>query len=264
MDIKQKKKKPSTSGRRKSGLLSVTTPGGEEPRPNWFPLGRDPWKDLFTPQVMQRLAEAHGISDPIKLNSLERKLCCLAELYIFELEYRIPRNQKAKAGVLYKDKIKWLNKNINTPALQLSKSLSGENLPWLSQFPNLTVRASYPAFYQIKRQLQQLLEWSTALEQSVNDLLSERDGNKMAAGRPITDLRYSLAYDLVTIYAASFGKRPSLVTRATVATGRSSTTDSDTLTFVRSAAKIILGDQSAQMLDETRTAISKHVGTYTQ
>jgi hypothetical protein len=210
---------------------------------------------------MRTFATLCEINDPFKLSLLKRKLCALAETYVFELEFSIPQSHAAKAGVLYRDKIKWLSKNINAPALHLRESLSGENLPWLSLFPNLTARSPYPAFYKIQEHLQELLEWSAALERSVDDLLKERGEKRMPAGRPITDLRYALAYDLVATYAETTDKIPSLVTKATSQKGRSSITDSNTLTFVRSVAQIILGDQSSQMVDETRTAISKHKQT---
>jgi hypothetical protein len=207
---------------------------------------------------MLKLSKTHDIGDPRRSNALKRRLCHLAETYIFELEFGIPQHEAAKAGVLYKDKIKWLRKNINAPALALRENLSGEHLPWLSLFPNLSVRSAYPSFYKIKQHLQELLEWSAALEQSVDEHLAQHGGNRTQAGRAITDLKYSLAYDLVELYAEYMDKRPSLINRQTVEKSRKQRTDSNTLSFVRLASQIILGDLSSQMLDETRTAIKKY------
>jgi hypothetical protein len=207
---------------------------------------------------MRKLSETHEINDPIRLSSLKHKLCSLAENYTFELEFSIPQTSAAKAGVLYKDKIKWLRKNVNAPAAELSKSLSGENLPWLSQFPNLNARSVYPSFFKIRQQLRELLEWSDALERSVQAHLTKKASNQAPAARPITDLKYALAFDLVELYAECTGKTPSLITRATVHKDRKQITDSKTLSFVRLTAHIILGDPSAQMHDETRKAIKKY------
>jgi hypothetical protein len=196
-----------------------------------------------------------------KLLSLQRRLSALAERYLFEIEYGVPQHETAKAGVLYKDKIRWLRKNVVAPASLLSNSISGENLRWLSPFPDLPVRSTYPAFYSIKQHMKVLVEWSAALAQSVEEYSRQTSGEVAPAARPLTDLKYALAYDLVEIYADTTGDSPSLINRETVEKGRSQTTDGKTLAFVRLAAQIILGDSSAQMLDETRMAIKKCKGT---
>jgi hypothetical protein len=127
----------------------------------------------------------------------------------------------------------------------------------------LETRSTYPAFYKIRKHLHELLEWSAALERSVQEHLRKRAGSQAPAARPITDLKYALAFELVGLYAEYTGQTPSLITRETVHKDHLQITNSKTLSFVRSTAQIILGDSSAQMLDETRMAIRKHKHTRT-
>jgi hypothetical protein len=207
---------------------------------------------------MLELSKTLRINDPLKLHTLKRKLCALAEVYVFEIEFGIPQHEAAKAGVLYKDKIKWLRKNIIGPASLLSENISGENVPWLSLFPNLSVRSAYPAFYTIKQHLQELVEWSAALERSIEEYSRRRTGKVAPAGRPITDLKYALAYDLVEIYAEATERSPSLINHKAFDNDRAQRASGSTLAFIRLATQLVLGDPSAQMLDETRVAIKKY------
>jgi integrase len=262
---KRRRQKPSISGRRKSKLLSVTGSEGEEPRKNWFPSGRDPQNDIFKPTEMSKLAKTLKIGDPSPLlSSLKRRLCELAEDCIFQLEFGIPVHSAAAKGVLYKDKIRWIRKNVIDPAERLSKSLAGENISWLSLFPDLkpSTRSRYPSFFQIRKQLEELVEWLTALEQAVNDCSGQGTEKPKPAARPLTDLKYHLAYRLLEIYVAILTKAKRNVTLSLINEKESKksnrqVTRSDLLDFVKFCSSLILNDPDPSMLDETRQAISK-------
>jgi hypothetical protein len=207
---------------------------------------------------MSKLSKDIGIA-PIRLSNLKHRLCGLAERYLLELEFAIPQHEATPKGVLYKDWIKWLRTNVTAPAKLLSESVSGGNISWWSGFPNLhqLLPRPYPALSSIGRELQQLTAWSTAFEEALKLHSSQRSGNIKSAGRPITDLKYSLAFDLLEIYVLVTRKKPALISEKRNDTSRRQVTRGDVLNFIRLTARPILNDPEVDMLDETRTAIRK-------
>ena len=215
---------------------------------------------------MSKLAKILKIEDPsILLSSLKRRLCDLAEDCIYQLEFGIPAHSAAPKGVLYKDKIKWIRINVINPAARLNKGLSGENISWLSLFPDLkpSTRSAYPPFSKIKKQLEELVEWLTALEQSLRDRSSEGTKKLKPAARPLTDLKYHLAYCLLETYVATLVKAKrdvslSLINEQKSKKNQRQVTRGNVLDFIQLCARLILNDPDAGMLDETRQAISKY------
>ncbi len=214
---------------------------------------------------MSKLAKTLDIGDPSPLlSSLKRRLSDLAEDCIYQLEFGIPAHSAAPKGVLYKDKIKWIRKNVIDPAEQLNKSLAGENISWLSLFPDLnpSTRSAHPSFYQIRNQLEGLVEWLTALEQILKDRSSQTIEKLKPAARPLTDLKYHLAHRLLEIYVAILTKAKRNVTLSLINEKKSKKIDKqvtrgDLLDFVQFCSRLILNDPDASMLDETWQAISK-------
>ena len=104
---------------------------------DWFPKGRNPWRDLYTPERMKLIAAHLGLSDELQLFSLERRLCNVAEHYLTLQQDTVLYSDARPLGVTYGDRAQWLDENILTPARLLDKALNLENQPYLSLFPNL-------------------------------------------------------------------------------------------------------------------------------
>jgi hypothetical protein len=168
----------------------------------WFPAGRNPWRDLYTPEVMAELSSILRLTGPRQIEFLRRKLCRVAELYVYELSEGVFHSDRKPKGITYNDRIKWIEKNIRAPIAQLRESLAFEDAGHLSYFPDLN-RPRFPErpqFAALLSELEVLDRWALEFVRRIRSLLSSGSASKRAAAKPWTDLKYAVVWTLLEIY----------------------------------------------------------------
>ncbi len=230
----------------------------------WFPEGRNPWRDLYTPEVMNKLADTLGLTAEIEVFTLETRLCHTAEEFLVLMNENALAAPHRPIGLTYADRSKWLRKHIIQPVTALLTSLGRENRSYLSTFPNVEMRGlpSYPAFPYIEAELRALLDWATALADQFDIRMRclEPDAEGTPALHVGNDLRYALVWQLLEIYVAtpnhSRKEGPRVPSAQSAKVNRKQEKSGEFVAFVRMAAQPILNKVDL-LTDHITLAIEK-------
>lgn len=239
------------------------------PEGKWFPKGRDPWRDFYTPEVMRKISAALRLPDDnlkskMVLVGLHRHLCELGAKYLLALWDIEVSERPGKKNATYLQRSKWLKRNIHAPALMLLKALQPENQGWLSSFPDFEFGKFPlpPNFPALAKDLQQLADWSLALSEqfTANRNQVSRGAKSRPAKDPLNDLKYALVWDLTTIYVRipdRYGKREARHPAITsIRIGNRQQPKGEFVDFIQAAAKPILG-RSENLTDQAKAAARK-------
>jgi hypothetical protein len=229
----------------------------------WFPTGRNPWRDLYTPERIESLANGLGLKDDRLIFSLERQLCQVAEKYLVVMGETVLFSQKSPSGITYRNKATWLRKRVVRPAVAVLKALGAENRGWLSLFPfEQASLPPLPAFIYLEAELSALQKWAESFAAYLENvpLQAGKRERLRPALHPVVDLKYALVMDLTRIYAklpdrdGKGGKRNPAI--ASIEINNKQEIKGEFINFVRNAAHPIIGRRE-NLTDQAKSAVRK-------
>jgi hypothetical protein len=159
----------------------------------WFPEGRDPWRDLYNAKVLEELGAILKESKDNALDLLGVRLCGLAERYVtLAEEVELEKTQKWRAT--------WIQNNFITPAKVLFDALDFKNERFSSKWPDEEI-PDYARLGSWRKEIKDIIAWAN----DKKSWLLERPRPRV---KPATDYRYALVWDLLEIYVAVTGRKP--------------------------------------------------------
>lgn len=219
----------------------------------WFPAGRNPWTDIYTPRVLERIGEAIGGCTDQELDRLGCEIARAAE-------FAVTVEDETSVELTKSKRIEWVRDNLLQPLRLLRRAIAPENArmtslwPYseeLSELERLSVdwfdhdfrlrnrvgpertavhsrsrrgRAEVPPSMSKRQKIEAELEWLEDWAAGVVETL------KGESRKPITAARDAFVIELVRIYRRHFPDRdqaghrpsgvPSLLSEFVIASAR--------------------------------------------
>jgi hypothetical protein len=223
--------------------------------PGWYPDNRNPWRDLYTPEVVVRIGDKIGLTSPDQLDRLGIALCYLAERYIV-VQDGVALEKRDR------DRANWIEKKLHRPAKHLKERLSPEYERMWSKWPDEL----------FDDRVLKLGLWSQALDELIawaSDRQSWLTARPRPRVKPMTDFKYALASDLLKLYVKFTGRPPTRISQREIKKvginigerrlhkPKGSRIQSEAVDFIRTAAKPILWGREENLDDQLKVAIGK-------
>jgi hypothetical protein len=274
MATKRKSGPRSQDGPSTSLVFPRMRRAAQQSPPEWFAEGRDPWRDLYSPEVLEGIGRKVGLNEPEQLDELGVLLCLAAQQYLVFVECA-----SSDVGLELKreERAKWVDRNLIEPARILIAALDRPNDRYLSEWPSPEIEfpdesipppqwwldATPPQWWLesgkmkdgfVRPSLRALGPrtyrelWSTELNRLIAWALTKK-ASFGQGGKPgkksRTRYREELVYDLLVVYVHIFSdQKPTRASHGPTEKGErqgSSRIQSEFAEFVRASAAPVLG-----------------------
>lgn len=205
----------------------------------WYPDNRNPWKDLYTPSIMDQIGRIVGLRYGSDLDALCVSLCMVGQTYVVVKEgIELDRTRK--------ERLDWIDKNLIGPATALRTALLPQSMRIASHYPDEYYVKDHKAREQLVATLSQLIHWANERK----GLLAVRP---KYGRKPATQYRLDLVFALMEVYVRHFPARAP----KRISNPGSRPIESEFARFVRAAAAPILKRED-RLDDQIKTAVQTY------
>jgi Phage integrase family len=220
MATRRKSDRRSANGPSTSLQFPLMRAAAERRPTSAFPPGRDPWRDLYTPDVIRSIGAKLGLKGARDLDLLGLSICETVESFLVI-------GNEADVAITNRDRVGWIEKQLLRPARTLIAALDESNSGYLAEWPGGELEwidellvpppMGWDKFWHTEgrkladkgprvplthrklwlAELKKLVDWA---EKKKAEFLKPEKGQR----RPQTKFRFQLVYELMLLHKIFF------------------------------------------------------------